>query len=220
MDLDEDYLRGLSGSSVEIRKFLVGRFTSALKATRAAGLIVEFDEEDWVGASMARVVSSVAIAAATDLETVEHPSGDHQDAVETLVALSELLLLWEELALTSPLVVHEPLARVMLLSKALAHGEAVQYVQTERLLEKAVALDQDRARRRSGGLATTARRAEDKQALLKIARSIVSANAALSNEDLAIKLHGSGRRGSALTVRTLTEWVRSWRRDGMLQAKR
>lgn len=219
MGLDDDYLLGLSGSSGRFEKFLVARFSAAVKAARAAGVVFENDDDLDFG-SAADVISSVAVAAAADLEAVTVPSHEHQDAVITLIMLSELSILWEEIAAEAPAGLHEPFARALFLTTALARDEAAQYVQAEKLLERALELEEDRARRRAGGLATNSKGAEQKQAALEKARALVASNATLSNEEVAIKLQSWGGMGRTRTVRTLTGWVRAWRREGALQAQR
>lgn len=68
--------------------------------------------------------------------------------------------------------------------------------------------------RQAGAEETNQRKRDVKQAALRIAENICRTNPTLSNENLAAKTHERARL--SLTIKTVTEWVREWRRKGSL----
>jgi hypothetical protein len=84
-------------------------------------------------------------------------------------------------------------------------------------LDKMTDYEMDRERRRLGAMKSNAAKATAKQSALNEAVRIAAKNATLSNEALAIKLNESVAPNT--TVKTLTLWVREWRRRGFLTAQ-
>lgn len=78
--------------------------------------------------------------------------------------------------------------------------------------EKLKAHDLARARQSAGAQQTNAKRASVREQALSEAMRIAGKNATLSHEDVAVKVRDS--LSLPTTIKTLTTWVREWRRDG------
>lgn len=219
MDPSDDYLRSLSGSSVSLKAFLTSRFHAALAVAKEAGLEMDFADIP-PNASLWSIFAGAASAADEDLEGLEKPSDQYVAAVSALFQLTEMALLWEELISNIPPGQYEPLARAILLSKSIAYGEAAEWVRDKQFFEKLLELEDDRASRSRGALKTHANHVAGMQAVLRKAQDLIAKNPALSNDDLARKLIESGGKAATLTTPTVTKWLRSWRRDESLPAKR
>jgi hypothetical protein len=82
--------------------------------------------------------------------------------------------------------------------------------------DKLIAYETDRERKRAGAAVINARKADARQTALNEAVRITGRNPTLSNEELARKILDA--TSLKTTIRTATEWVRLWRKDGYLPA--
>jgi hypothetical protein len=85
-------------------------------------------------------------------------------------------------------------------------------------LDKLDEHDLDRARRSAGAAATNAKKASLQESALGDAMRIAGKNQTLSHEEIAVKVRES--LGLSTTVKTLTNWVREWRRKGFIPARK
>lgn len=74
--------------------------------------------------------------------------------------------------------------------------------------------DRMKSRQREAAERTNAAKGSARRQALDEAVRITRTNPALTNEDLAIKVHAS--TGLSTTVKTITGWVRGWRREGLV----
>lgn len=72
--------------------------------------------------------------------------------------------------------------------------------------------------RRQGAVSTNDLKRRQRNRTLSLARDIVSANPTLSNDELAFKLKARAELSQA--TRTITGWIRQWRKGGQLPPQR
>ncbi len=215
MDLEQEYLRSLDGSSIAVWRFFEERFDAAFAAVRQSELIFEFDDFP-ADAEFSVRATAVATAAIEGMALLDAPSDEYLSAVSTLYKVSELALLWDSLLSETESGQGELLARAILLTKSIAYDEASDFVRDKQFFEKIRELELDRASRSAGGLKRHANHEARMAPVLETARSLLAKNPTLSNDDLAHKLKLSGGKAANLTTPTLTKWLRRWRREGNL----
>jgi hypothetical protein len=117
---------------------------------------------------------------------------------------------------------NDMLAEWLLAAIRLGAAEAMLAQTQGGLIDEYMFLKWDKSRtqesRRRGAAKVNERKATAKQNALSAAIGIAERNATLSNEDIAIKLHSSVAADT--TVKTLTQWVREWRRRELLPAQK
>lgn len=157
----------------------------------------------------------LAIAANGELEARGDAASDRFSSAAWLFqAVAELRLgLDEHVPLKTEAVSHK-IAELTLRGFMLGQIDMIMNAIRLGWLDKLAEHEIDRARRSAGAAATNAKKATLQQEALGSAIRIVSTNPTLSHEEVAVKVRES--LGLSTTVKTLTGWVRDWRRKGFL----
>jgi hypothetical protein len=202
--------------------FRDGRFDEAFNRMQQAGLdeaIRWFREEGVTFTKRQPEITPleliVGLAAASHAEVVERGEAAPDKLVAAATFLWALAELRQALARTlAPNVKATGLDLAELTMRAAVLGEMTGLVNAVRLgwMEKLTRFERDRERRRLGATTVNERKATAKEEAFAQALRIAGVNPTLSNEDLALKLGES----VATTVKTRTEWVRRWRRQGFI----
>jgi len=156
---------------------------------------------------------AIAMTARDTLADFDDPPPELEAAKLSLEAIAHVVDTLDDLAKrqgTFPAQINK------LMTMSIALGSVQTYVTFLRSghFDKLAQLDLDRERRRIGALKTNEKRATIKTHALSAALTILSKNATLSAEELAIKVRD--RAGIATSIRTLSDWIRAWRRSGDL----
>jgi hypothetical protein len=114
----------------------------------------------------------------------------------------------------APEALADKMADLIMRGVLLGQIEAIMNVTNLGWLDKLAEFDLDRERRRAGAKSTNAKSQTAKENALGEALRIAGKNPTLSHEELALKVRES--LGLATTVRTLSGWVKGWRRQGFI----
>jgi hypothetical protein len=157
----------------------------------AAAAHAEFQERGGDQAPMKIATAAWMLAAVGEFRVaLEEPIPMRKDAIDTKIA---------EVTIRAQMV-----------------GQIDMFMTAVRLgwFDKLRAFEMERERRRHGAAETKAKKAALHERALGEALRITGVNATLSNEEVAVKVRES--LGIATTVKTVTGWVRTWRRKRFL----
>lgn len=135
-------------------------------------------------------------------------------AADTFSAVAELRIAIDkpepEDAEASAMVMSELMCRCVMLGQIDMVMNAINLGWLDKLAEYEMARD----RRRAGAEVVNAKKATVKENALAEAMRITGRNPTLSAEDLAVKVKEAANL--ATTIRTVSDWVREWRRQGFI----
>lgn len=161
------------------------------------------------------LIFGLAFAAKAEVtERGEDASTKLETAASLFAAIAELRMALEQPAPHTTEGMHELLAELTIRSAMVGQADMLMTVIEQGLLDKVAQFDVDRARRRAGAEVVNARKANARQTALNEAVRIAGRNQTLSNEELARKVIEATQLST--TIRTATEWVRQWRKEGFL----
>lgn len=227
----EDALQS-EGPECELRAagrvaFHEGRYEDAFSNMVASvlNLALEWFREEGVsfsrpleGHTPTELVIGLAMASQAELEERGDDASNKLAAATWMFsAVAEVRLALDEATLPTHAAtsrkVAEVFARGVLLGQIDMIMTAIRLGWLDKLADHEIA----RRRRADGAAITNAKKATVKEKALSAALRIVSVNPRLSHEDVAVKVRA--REALATTVKTLTDWVRHWRREGVLPAR-
>ena len=135
-------------------------------------------------------------------------------AASTFAAIAELRLALERNVPATSEALQETLAELSIRSGMVGQADMLMTAIELGWLDKLAQYEIDRQRRRAGAEAVNARKADARQTALNEAVRITSKNQTLSNEEVARKILDA--TDLKTTIRTATDWVRLWRKEGFL----
>ncbi|MFN3859651.1 MAG: hypothetical protein ACK4RV_18045 [Caulobacter sp.] len=106
------------------------------------------------------------------------------------------------------------IARFALLGMELGRADQALHMVRTGAFDALGEMELMKERRRLGAEKTNAKKATAKQSALAEGMRICASNHHLSNEDLALLIRQAANLTT--TIKTMTEWVRNWRRTGLL----
>lgn len=221
---DAAYEEALSDQARE--SFHAGRYKEAygqFTASLLSSAIRMFREE---GVRFARppgeltpteLIVGLAFAANAELrERGDSASDKLSSATWLFSALAELRVALDEPVPLKVNAVSDKIAELVMRAFMIGQIEMIMNAVKLGWLDKLAQHEMDRERRRAGADATNAKKASIREQALGEVIRIAARNPTLSNEDMALKLRESG--AIQTSVKTLTEWVREWRRQGFIDA--
>lgn len=107
------------------------------------------------------------------------------------------------------------LAEIALSSAAVGSADGMMTMVRLGHFEKLSELEFDRVRRRAGAEVTNAKKQNVRDRALAAALLVTATNPTLSNEELAVKVRE--REHLPTTIKTITGWIRTWRKAGDLE---
>jgi hypothetical protein len=137
-----------------------------------------------------------------------------QVAASLFAAVAELRIALEERFPETNEGMHEKLAELTIRSAMLGQVDMLMTAAELGWFDKLAEYEMDREKRRRGAASTNAKKEDARQKALNEAIRIAARNQTLSNEELARRVVEV--TGLATTIRTATDWVRVWRKDGYL----
>lgn len=204
--------------------FFAGRYSEAFSHFNSASLtkaIRWFREE---GTAFQRpngdftptaLIVGLSFAAHAEIrERGEEASIKLQFATSLFGAIAELRIALETPYPDDQNGMHEKLAELVIRSSMVGQVDMLMTAVELGWLDKLAEFEGDRERRRVGAAATNAKRADAKQQALNEAIRIAGKNQTLSNEELARRVLDV--TGLHTTIRTATDWIRLWRKEGFL----
>lgn len=204
-----DYKRAYS-------RFMGSVLSDAIRWFREEG--VNFSRPPGELAPTDLVVGLAHASAAVVRDRGEAASDRLETAAFLFQAVAELRLALDEPVPLKADAVAEKIAE--LVSRSIMIGQVDMLMQTTKLgwLDKLADYEIDRARRRVGAETTNRKRADVRDRALSEAMRIVSTNPTLSHEDVALKVREALKL--ATSVKTMTDWVREWRRKAFLPERK
>lgn len=186
--------------------------TRALRWFREEGVQFQRPPEE---IAPTELILGLAYAAQSEVAERGDAAGRKLEAAAlTVAAIAELRIALERRSPETADEMHEFLAELTIRSGMLGQLQVLMDAEENGWFDKLEEYDADRSRRRAGAEVVNARRADAKQRGLNEAVRITGRNPTLSNEEIARKLIDAA--GLSTTVRTATDWVREWRRQGYL----
>lgn len=203
----------LEGAAEEALSRLLDRFVeSALKAFEAAD--IDFDVNN--AAADVLVLPGLIRAAQDEIERLGPKASNRlifaERALSACITLS-LAISEQRGAPTS----HQAIVNLIWAAVEIGRSEALVTVDAHGWFEELGDLDGDRERRRDNAFASNAKKRALQHKALELCRAKSKVNPSLSNEELALKLHPL--LGGDRSIRTITGWIRNWRRMGLLPAR-
>ena len=159
----------------------------------------------------------VGLAFAAQAEVEERGEGAPlklQIGASLFAAIAELRIALEAPSPETNDDMHEKLAELTIRSVMLGQVEMLMTAVELGWFEKMADHDIERERRREGAKTTNAKKEDARQRALNEAIRIAGKNQTLDNEDLARRVLNA--TGLPTKIRTATEWVRVWRKEGFL----
>jgi hypothetical protein len=188
--------------------------TRAIRWFREEGVQFQRPPDELTPTSL---IIGLSFAAHAELrERGETVSTRLEAAAALFASIAELRIALEQPAPESAEGMHEMLAELVIRSAMVGQVDMLMTAIELGWLDKLAEFELDRERRRAGAAVVNARRASARQTALNEAIRITSRNATLSNEEVARKVLDA--TGLKTTIRTVTEWVRIWRKEGYLPA--
>lgn len=221
-EVSEDFLDQMRSES--LKAFAEGRFLDALSSMQRGVMAASLRWFSDEGISFTRpdeeipttsLVLGLAVAASREVqERGEAASFRLQVAAQGLNAVAALRAVYDRPTSTTGTEYNERLAEMILTASDLGRIDGFMVQVRQGLLERLSAFEAERERRRFGAHKTLAAKATQKQQALGEAIRILGRNRNLSAEDVALKVREALHLPQA--VKTITGWVRGWRRDGLL----
>ncbi|MBJ7409986.1 MAG: hypothetical protein JHD15_06405 [Phenylobacterium sp.] len=204
--------------------FFAGRYREAFSHLHSALLnkAIRWFREEGVafqrpsgGATPTDLIIALSFAAHAELrERGEDASVKLQVAASLFASIAELRIALEQPSPQTGEGMHEQLAELTIRSAMLGQVDMLMTAIELGWFDKLAAYEMDRERRRSGAARTNAKKEDARQQALNEATRIAGKNQTLSNEELARRILDATKLPT--TVRTATEWVRAWRKEGFL----
>lgn len=162
------------------------------------------------------LIVGLASAAHAELrERGEMVSDKLQFAASLFAGVAELRIALDEPTPADDVeAMHDKLAELVLRSAMLGQAEMLMTGAELGWFDKLAQFEDDRERRRKGAASTKAKKDDARQRALNEAVRIAGKNQTLSNEELARRMLDAA--GLPTTIRTATDWVRGWRKEGFL----
>lgn len=149
----------------------------------------------------------------------ENASHKLQVAASLFAVIAELRMALDEPTPPDDVdAMHEKLAELVIRAAQVGQVEMMMVGTEIGWFDKLNELEKDREGRRMGAVVVNARKASAREQALGEAISIVGGNPTLTNEDVAKFV--LKRTTLPTTIRTATDWVRLWRKEGFLPARK
>ncbi len=189
-----------------------GMLTKAIRWFREEGAVFQRPPGDTTPTSL---ILGLSFAAHAELrERGDEASTKLQVAASLFASVAEL-----RMALEGPIPdtndgIHEKLAELTIRSAMLGQVDMLMTAIELGWLDKLAEYEVDRDRRRLGAATTNRKKDDARQQALNEAIRISATNQTLSNEELAGRVLKATNLKT--TIRTATDWVRVWRKEGFL----
>lgn len=189
-----------------------GVLATGLKWFAEEGVHFARPEEETPTASL---LIGLAIAAGREVEERgEEAPFRLQIAAQALSSIAALRAAYERPIPATVNELSERLAELILLASDVGRMDIFMVQVRNGLLEQLSALEKDREKRSLGARIANQRKATKREQALGEAIKITGTNRTLSNEELGEMVRARLRLD--VTIRTATDWVRDWRRAGMV----
>ncbi len=165
------------------------------------------------------LILGLAFAANAELEERGDAASNKLSAAIWLFnAVAELRVALDDEGPTTPDGLSEKIAELVLRGVTLGQIDMIMNAVRLGWLDKLEEHALDRGRRSAGAAATNAKKASLHESAMGEAMRIAGKNQTLSHEEIAVKVRES--LGPSTTAKTLTNWVRVWRRKGFIPAQK
>lgn len=211
-----------------VRAYVDGNFEDAFAAFHACVLscALRWFREEGIrfgrprdGVTPTELMVGLAVAATRELREQGDAASDKLSAATWLFCAAADLRTALEVSVSDDVdAVARKIAEVTMRGMVLGQMDAIMTAVRLGWLDALTAHEIDRARRRSGAEATNRRKATRREDALGVALQLSGKNPTLSHEDIAVKVRES--LGLPTTIKTLTSWVREWRRQGFIPVRK
>jgi hypothetical protein len=189
-----------------------GMLTKAIRWFREEGAVFQRPPGDTTPTAL---IIGLSFAAHAELrERGDEASVKLQVAASLFASVAELRVALEGPNPDTNEGMHEKLAELTIRSAMLGQVDMLMTAIELGWLDKLAEYEVDRDTRRRGAAITKAKKEDARQKALNEAVRIASKNQTLSNEELARRVLDA--TGLPTTIRTATDWVRTWRKEELL----